>query len=101
MELLDCIKKHIKHKDMLIDFLKMEIKMREYVCATNHAVLLDIAEQLLKSIEEDEIVSQSNVLGYADGRREGLNLALNACSRRCDILCMEKIEELIEQYKDK
>jgi len=50
---LGCVKKHIEHKNKLIDFLKREIKSREYVCATNHAVLLDNAQSLLDSIEND------------------------------------------------
>lgn len=34
----------------LVTFIKNEIKFREWVCATNHAVLLDNAEKLLKEI---------------------------------------------------
>lgn len=38
----------------LVGFLKQEIKMRDYVCVTNHAVLLDNAKELLKEIGELE-----------------------------------------------
>lgn len=34
----------------LLAFLKQEIAMRDYVCTTNHAVLLDNAKELLKEI---------------------------------------------------
>ena len=51
---LGCVKKHIEHKNILIEFLKGEIRHRDYVCATNHAVLLDNAKELLNSIEKDE-----------------------------------------------
>ncbi len=38
--------------DKLIQFLKKEIEMREYICTTNHAVLLDNAELLLIEMGE-------------------------------------------------
>jgi hypothetical protein len=50
---LGCVIKHIEHKNKLINFLKLEISMREYVCATNHAVLLDNAKDLIELIEAD------------------------------------------------
>ena len=49
---------HAVHQELLekyqklIDFLKKEISLREYVCTTNHAVLLDNAKALLKDLNE-------------------------------------------------
>lgn len=41
----------IQKYERLLNFIKQEIEMREYVCATNHAVLLDNARELLKELE--------------------------------------------------
>lgn len=49
---LGCVNAWISRHDAMLNFLKAEIKQREYVCTTNHAVLLDNARQLLKEIGE-------------------------------------------------
>ena len=36
--------------DKLVNFITKEIELREHVCTTNHAVLLDNAEILLKEL---------------------------------------------------
>ena len=36
----------------IIEFLKQEISLREYICVTNHACLLDNAETLLRKLGE-------------------------------------------------
>lgn len=38
----------------LVNFLKQEIALRMFICTTNHAVLLDNAQKLLKEIGEKE-----------------------------------------------
>jgi len=40
-----------KYEKLLL-FMKKEISLREYVCTTNHAVLLDNAKELLREIGE-------------------------------------------------
>lgn len=40
--------------EKLVKFLQQEVAMRDYVCTTNHAVLLDNAKELLKEIGEAE-----------------------------------------------
>lgn len=47
-----CLEACMDRYNRLVEFLKAEIKQREYVCTTNHAVLLDNAETLLKEIGE-------------------------------------------------
>ncbi len=53
MEFIDPTKLITNYKKLL-EFVKKEITptARKYVCTTNHAVLLDNAEQLLKEIGE-------------------------------------------------
>lgn len=42
----------IARYERMLEFLKREISLRDYVCTTNHAVLLDNAKDLLKAIGE-------------------------------------------------
>lgn len=41
------IKRELDKYDQLVEFLQQEIKQRDHVCTTNHAVLLDNAKALL------------------------------------------------------
>lgn len=47
---IGCVKAWIARHDRMLEFLKNEISLRKYICTTNHAVLLDNAEKLLKEI---------------------------------------------------
>lgn len=49
---LGCWHAHEEKYNALVRFLKQEIKTRDYVCTTNHAVLLDNAQELLKELGE-------------------------------------------------